>query len=249
MDPAIEARNLTKRFGPFVAVDRLTMEVRSGEVFGFLGSNGAGKSTAIRMMCGLLSPTSGTAKVLGIDVTSDPEEVKKRIGYMSQRFSLYHDLTVDQNLTFFGGVYGLGNSALREQKAWAARTAGLEGKENLLTGALPQGWKQRLALACAVLHQPKVLFLDEPTGGVDPISRRQFWGLIDDMAARGVTAIVTTHHLEEAERCDRLALMHAGRLITTGTVSELKDVFPDPSIVPSLEDVFIHHMEREESRR
>ncbi len=249
MDFAIEARNLTKRFGSFVAVDHLTMEVRSGEVFGFLGSNGAGKSTAIRMMCGLLSPTSGTAKVLGFDVTADPEKVKKRIGYMSQRFSLYNDLTVDQNMTFFGGVYGLGNSALREQKTWAARTAGLGGKENLLTGSLPQGWKQRLALACSVLHQPNVLFLDEPTGGVDPVSRRKFWKLIDDMAAQGVTVIVTTHYLEEAERCDHLALMHAGRLIASGTVSDLKKEFPDPSVAPSLEEVFIHRIEAEEARR
>ena len=225
-EPAvIEVDNLVKRFGLFTSVDHLSMTVRKGEVFGLLGSNGAGKTTAIRMLCGLLAPTSGSARVLGIDVARDPEALKRRIGYMTQRFSLYDDLTVIQNLRFFGGVYGLTGARMRERERWAVVTAGLEGKEDLITGSLPGGWKQRLALACAVLHEPQVVFLDEPTGGVDPVSRRRFWTLIDQMAAAGITLIVTTHYLDEAERCDRIALMHAGRLVAHGTVSELKEVF------------------------
>jgi ABC-2 type transport system ATP-binding protein len=221
----IEVDRLVKRFGAFTAVDDLSFSVAQGEVFGLLGSNGAGKTTAIRMLCGLLTPTSGTGRVLGVDVGREPEEVKKRIGYMTQRFSLYDDLTVEQNIQFFGGVYGLRGPALKERVAWAVATAGLEGKTDLLTQSLPGGWKQRLALACSVLHQPKVLFLDEPTGGVDPISRRRFCGLIDRMAGEGVTIIVTTHYLDEAERCDRIALMHASRLVALGSVAELKQVF------------------------
>jgi len=311
MNPALRAVELSKRFGSFTAVDRLNLEVERGEVFGFLGSNGAGKSTAIRMLCGLLQPSSGRAEVLGIDVARDPEAVKRRIGYMSQRFSLYEDLTVEQNLRFFGGVYGLHGAKLRERMDWALAMAGLETRQELLTGALPGGWKQRLALACAVLHQPQVLFLDEPTGGVDPISRRRFWRLIDGMAEQGVTVFVTTHYLDEAEHCHRLALMHAGRLVALGSVDRLKRVFADRTvlevaaprvvealeafgaadwveetsvfgtrihlvvrdaeqgrrralelleradnrpatvapIVPSLEDVFIHHIEAEAERR
>jgi ABC-2 type transport system ATP-binding protein len=177
------------------------------------------------MLCGLLQPTSGTGRVLGVDVAEDPEEVKRRIGYMSQRFSLYEDLTVLQNLRFFGGVYGLSNSVLRERVGWAIGMAELRGMEDRLARSLPGGWKQRLALACAVLHEPKVLFLDEPTGGVDPISRRRFWDLIDFLAGTGVAVIVTTHYLDEAEHCARIALMHAGRLAALGTVGELKEVF------------------------
>jgi ABC-2 type transport system ATP-binding protein len=222
---AIEVERLVRRFGSFIAVDDLSFSVQEGEVFGLLGSNGAGKSTAIRMLCGLLTPTSGSGRVLGIDVARDPEGVKRRIGYMTQRFSLYDDLTVRENLRFFGGIYGLRGAAFAERAAWAVKTAGLEGKQDLLTGSLPGGWKQRLALACSVLHRPKVLFLDEPTGGVDPISRRRFWTLIDAMAGEGVTIIVTTHYLDEAERCDRIALMHAGRLVALGSVRELKQVF------------------------
>jgi ABC-2 type transport system ATP-binding protein len=221
----IEVEHLVKRFGAFVSVDDLSLIVRKGEVFGLLGSNGAGKTTTIRMLCGLLTPTSGAARVLGIDVGRDPEGVKRRIGYMTQRFSLYDDLTVRQNIRFFGGVYGLRGEEGASRAAWAIETAGLGGKEDLLTRALPGGWKQRLALACAVLHDPRVVFLDEPTGGVDPISRRRFWALIDQMAAEGVTLIVTTHYLDEAERCDRIALMHAGRLVALGSVTELKEVF------------------------
>ncbi|HET7292265.1 MAG TPA: ABC transporter ATP-binding protein [Vicinamibacteria bacterium] len=221
----IEVERLVKRFGGFTSVDDLSLSVEEGEVFGLLGSNGAGKSTTIRMLCGLLTPSSGRASVLGIDVARDPEAVKRRIGYMTQRFSLYDDLSVAQNLEFFGGVYGLRGSLFDERSAWAVHMAGLEGKEGLLTRALPGGWKQRLALACAVMHQPRVVFLDEPTGGVDPLSRRRFWALIDRMAAQGVTIIVTTHYLDEAERCDRIALMHLGRLVALGTVRELKQVF------------------------
>jgi ABC-2 type transport system ATP-binding protein len=206
-------------------VDDLDLSVRAGEVFGFLGSNGAGKSTAIRMLCGLLAPSSGEARVLGINVVEDPEAVKRRIGYMTQRFSLYEDLTVAQNLRFYGGVYGLNNAAYDERSTWALEMAGLTGKGQLLTGELSGGWKQRLALACAVLHRPRVLFLDEPTGGVDPISRRRFWRLIDEMAGEGVTVIVTTHYMDEAEHCDRIAFMHAGRLVALGSVSQLKKVF------------------------
>jgi ABC-2 type transport system ATP-binding protein len=223
--PVIEVQHLVKRFGAFVSVDDLSLSVAPGEVFGLLGSNGAGKTTTIRMLCGLLTPTTGSARVLGFDVGKEPEEVKRRIGYMTQRFSLYDDLTVIQNIRFFGGVYGLKGEALREREAWAARMAGLENKGDILTRSLPGGWKQRLALACSVLHEPKVLFLDEPTGGVDPISRRRFWNLIDEMAGTGVTIIVTTHYLDEAERCDRIALMHASRLVALGTVGELKEVF------------------------
>jgi len=229
--PVIEVQGLVKRFGDFVSVDDLSLTVREGEVFGLLGSNGAGKTTTIRMLCGLLTPTTGSARVLGIDVGLDPEAVKRRIGYMTQRFSLYDDLTVRQNIRFFAGVYGLRGREGAARAAWAISTAGLEGKEDLLTRSLPGGWKQRLALACAVLHEPRVVFLDEPTGGVDPISRRRFWGLIDQMAVEGVTLIVTTHYLDEAERCDRIALMHAGRLVALGSVSELKEVFVGRSLL------------------
>lgn len=221
----IEIDHLVKRFGVFTSVDDLSLTVRQGEVFGLLGSNGAGKTTAIRMLCGLLAPTSGHARVLGIDVAKDPEALKHKIGYMTQRFSLYDDLTVIQNLRFFGGVYGLDAAKMREREKWAIDIAGLEGKEDKITMSQPGGWKQRLALACAVLHGPRVVFLDEPTGGVDPISRRRFWMLIDQMASEGITLIVTTHYLDEAERCDRIALMHAGRLVAHGSVAQLKDVF------------------------
>lgn len=225
MTNAIQTENLTKAFGRFLAVNDVSMTVRSGEVFGFLGSNGAGKSTAIRILCGLLTPTSGKAAVLGIDVLKKPEEVKRVIGYMSQRFSLYEDLTVQQNLDFFGGVYGLRGDELKNRKTWALQAVGLEGSLGRLTGDLSGGFRQRLALACSVLHRPKILFLDEPTGGVDPLSRRSFWRLIDDLAAEGVTIIVTTHYLDEAERCDRIALMHAGRLISVGTLDDLRKIF------------------------
>ena len=231
MAPAIECDRLVKRFGAFTSVDQVSLTVEEGEVFGLLGSNGAGKSTLIRLFCGLLTPTSGTGKVLGLDIARESEEVRRRIGYMTQRFSLYEDLTVRQNLDFFAGVYGLRGPERKERQGWAIGMAGLAGKEDLLTRALPGGWKQRLALACAVLHRPRVVFLDEPTGGVDPISRRRFWHLIDAMAGEGVTLVVTTHYLDEAERCDRIALLHQGRLVALGTVAELKGVFAGRAIL------------------
>jgi len=228
---AIAADRLVKRFGAFIAVDDVTLEVREGEVFGLLGSNGAGKSTLIRMFCGLLTPTSGKGSVLGLDIGRQSEAIRRRIGYMTQRFSLYDELTVEQNLEFFAGVYGLKGRERSERLQWAIRMAGLEGKERLITRSLPGGWKQRLALACAVLHRPQVVFLDEPTGGVDPISRRRFWTRIDEMSGEGVTLIVTTHYLDEAERCDRIALMHQGRLLGVGSVPEMKAVFAGRAIL------------------
>ena len=222
---AIEVRGLTRRFGGFVAVNDLSFDVRRGEIFGFLGSNGAGKSTTIRMLCGLLRPTSGTAIVNGIDVARDPEGVKQRIGYMSQRFSLYELLTVDQNIRFFGGVYGLDAGALARRREFVLEMAGLRGREDALARDLSGGWRQRLALGCAILHEPAMLFLDEPTGGVDPLSRRQFWRLIDTLSAAAVTVLVTTHYLDEAERCHRVALIHAGALATIGTPTEVKGIF------------------------
>jgi ABC-2 type transport system ATP-binding protein len=228
---AIEVHGLTRRFGEFVAVDNVSFDVRRGEIFGFLGSNGAGKSTTIRMLCGLLAPTSGTATVGGIDVTRDPEGVKRRIGYMSQRFSLYELLTVDQNIRFFGGIYGLDDATLAARRSFIIDMAGLAGRETALARDLAGGWRQRLALGCAILHEPAILFLDEPTGGVDPLSRRQFWRLIDALAASGVTVLVTTHYLDEAERCHRVALIHAGRLAAIGTTSEVKQVFAGRPIV------------------
>jgi ABC-2 type transport system ATP-binding protein len=227
----VDVRHLTKRFGKFTAVDDLSLSVAKGEIFGFLGSNGAGKTTAIRVMCGLLEPTSGSVEVLGFDVVDHPEEIKKRIGYMSQRFSLYEELTVLQNLVFFGGIYGLRGAALRQRLDWAIDMTELEGKEERPTRSLPVGWKQRLALACAVLHSPPIVFLDEPTSGVDPISRRQFWNLINQMADDGTTVFVTTHYLDEAEHCDRLALMHAGKLLAKGSVADLKEVFDDRTVL------------------
>jgi len=213
---------LTKRFGTFVAVDRIDLEVRKGEVFGFLGPNGAGKSTTIRMLCGLLKPTSGHARVAGYDVAQNPEAVRQNIGYMSQKFSLYNDLKVIENLRLFAGLYSVPSSKLQERVEWALSMANLKGQENLITGTLPGGWKQRLALGCAVLHRPPVIFLDEPTSGVDPITRRQFWELIHQMAEQGVTVFVTTHYMEEAEYCNRLALIFRGKIVALGTPSELK---------------------------
>jgi len=244
MSSAVEVSELTKRFGAFTSVDAISLTVEEGEVFGLLGSNGAGKSTTIRMLCGLLTPSAGRASVLGIDVARQPEEVKRRIGYMTQRFSLYEDLSVAQNLEFFGGVYGLHGERFEERRAWATKMAGLEGKQDRLTRALPGGWKQRLALACAVMHGPRVVFLDEPTGGVDPLSRRRFWALIDQMSAEGVTIIVTTHYLDEAERCDRIALMHLGRLVALGTVPALKDVFAGRALLEVACPRFLEAQER-----
>jgi ABC-2 type transport system ATP-binding protein len=230
MNP-IEVRELTRRFGSFVAVDHVTFDVARGEIFGFLGSNGAGKSTTIRMLCGLLRPTSGSARVGDIDVGTDPEGVKRRIGYMSQRFSLYEKLTVDQNIRFFGGIYGLEGPRLAARRAFALEMAGLAGRESQLTGSLSAGWRQRLSLGCAILHEPPIVFLDEPTGGVDPLSRRRFWRLIDELARNGTTVLVTTHYLDEAEHCHRVAIMNAGRIAVIGTVPELKTIFAGRQIL------------------
>jgi len=235
---AIEVRGLTRRFGAFVAVDRVTFDVGRGEIFGFLGSNGAGKSTTIRMLCGLLRPSEGTASVDGIDVGRDPEGVKRRIGYMSQRFSLYEKLTVDQNIAFFGGIYGLTREQLAGRRAFVLDMAGLRGRESMLASALSSGWRQRLALGCAILHQPPIVFLDEPTAGVDPLSRRRFWRLIDELARGGTTVLVTTHYMDEAEQCHRIAIIHAGEVAAIGTPAELKANVAAHLERPSLEDVF-----------
>jgi ABC-2 type transport system ATP-binding protein len=229
--PAIEVRDLTRRFGSFTAVDRLSFEVQPGQIFGFLGANGAGKSTTIRMLCGLLRPTSGTAVVGGVDVSADPEAVKRRIGYMSQRFSLYERLTIDQNIRFFAGIYGLRGEEFEQRRRFVLEMAGLQGREHSRASELAGGWRQRLALGCAILHQPPIVFLDEPTGGVDPLSRRQFWDLIGALSQRGTTVLVTTHYLDEAEHCHRLAVIHAGRLAALGTAAELKQRFAARPIV------------------
>ena len=226
----IEVRGLSRYFGEFRAVNDLAFDVARGEIFGFLGSNGAGKSTTIRMLCGLLRPSAGTALVGGIDVAKDPEGVKQRIGYMSQRFSLYELLTVDQNIRFWGGIYGLDAGRIDARRKFVIEMAGLEGRESTLARDLSGGWRQRLALGCAILHEPPILFLDEPTGGVDPLARRQFWRLIDDLSQSGVTVLVTTHYLDEAERCHRVALIHAGALAAIGTTAEVKQTFAGRSI-------------------
>jgi ABC-2 type transport system ATP-binding protein len=219
---AVEVENLVKAFGTFIAVDHINFQVKEGEIFGFLGPNGSGKSTTIRILCGLLMPTSGKGKVVGFDLIEEPEKIKQVIGYMSQKFSLYEDLTVIENLHFFGGIYGLSGSPQKEREVQALRMAGLEELRDRMTRTLPVGWKQRLALGCAILHEPSLIFLDEPTSGVDPISRRNFWSLIQQMGEKGVTTFVTTHYMDEAEYCDRLALIYQGRIIALGTPSELK---------------------------
>ena len=228
---AVFAKDLTRVFGSFVAVDHVTFEVRPGEIFGFLGPNGAGKTTTIKILCGLLTPSSGQGMVTGYDVSTESEEIKKHIGYMSQKFSLYEDLTVSENLDFFGGVYGLDEETKRKRGEWVLQMAGLQDKLDNLTRSLPLGWKQRLALGCAILHEPPVLFLDEPTSGVDPLSRRNFWELINDLASQGVTIFVTTHYMEEAEYCNRLALMSAGKIVALGTPSDLKTNWMSESVI------------------
>jgi ABC-2 type transport system ATP-binding protein len=219
---SIEVNDLTKKFGNFTAVNKVSFNVKKGEVFGFLGANGAGKSTTIRMLCGILEPTTGDALVGGFSVMNEPDKVKQNIGYMSQRFSLYNDLTVEENINFFGGVYGLFGKELEERKKWVLKISNLEGQQNTLTSSLPGGIKQRLALGTAVIHRPAIVFLDEPTSGVDPISRRSFWDLINDLSSEGTTILVTTHYLEEAEFCNNIILINAGRLIAEGTSKELK---------------------------
>ncbi|NIO72236.1 MAG: ATP-binding cassette domain-containing protein [Anaerolineae bacterium] len=220
---AVEAIELTKKFGDFTAVDKVSFTIQRGEIFGFLGPNGAGKTTTIRMLLGLLRPTSGHAQVLGFDVVRQTDEVKKRIGYMSQRFSLYNDLTVEENLNFYGRTYGVKNQQLRERKAYILGMAGLEGRERELTKNLSGGWKQRLALGTAIIHEPEMVFLDEPTAGVDPISRRAFWDLLYELADGGTTIFVTTHYMDEAEHCQRLAFIHGGRIVARGSPGDIKE--------------------------
>ena len=219
---AIVARHLTKRFKAFTAVDGVDFEVRRGEILGFIGPNGAGKSTIIRMLCGLLRPSAGQILIAGIDVAKRPEAARQRIGYMSQKFSLYADLSVAENLRFFGGIYRVPKDKLAERMAYAVAMAGLAGREDDLVSTLAGGWKQRLALGCAILHNPPILFLDEPTSGVDPVSRRRFWDLIHDLAASGVAILVTTHYMDEAEYCDLIMLINQGRIVASGSPTELK---------------------------
>ncbi|MBZ0183943.1 MAG: ATP-binding cassette domain-containing protein [Melioribacteraceae bacterium] len=228
---SIEVNNLTKKFGDFVSVDNVSFKVKKGEIFGFLGANGAGKSTTIRMLCGILEPTEGDALVGGFSVANNPDLVKLNIGYMSQRFSLYNDLTVEENINFFGGVYGLKGKDLEERKKWVLQISNLIGKEKIITGSLPGGIKQRLALGTAVIHKPKIVFLDEPTSGVDPISRRSFWDLIVNLSEEGITIFVTTHYLEEAEFCNNIMLINAGKIIAEGNPTELKTKYLNHDII------------------
>jgi ABC-2 type transport system ATP-binding protein len=236
---AVEIDNLVKQFGAFVAVDHVSLKVGKGEIFGFLGPNGAGKSTTIRVLCGLLTPTSGRASVGGIDVASDPETIRRNIGYMSQKFSLYDDLTVEENIQFFSGIYGVPRNLRADRRDYVLKMAGIEEQRTTMTRLLPGGWKQRLALGCAILHDPPILFLDEPTSGVDPIARRGFWDLIYQLSEAGHTVFVSTHYMEEAEYCHRVALMYRGRVIALGSPQELKDKLK----VSSMEDVFIAMIE------
>ncbi len=230
-DPIITTHHLTKRFGSFTAVDGVTFEVRRGEIFGFLGPNGSGKTTTIRMLLGLLRPSEGEARVLGFDIRKEPHRIRPRVGYMSQRFSLYNDLTVLENLRFYGRAYGLSNALLQERIAEALEQADLVGREHTLTRELSGGWRQRLALAAAILHRPELLFLDEPTAGVDPVSRRLFWDLLYRLTAQGVTVFVTTHYMDEAEHCHRLALIRRGRILAQGTPDELRrTILPTPIV-------------------
>jgi ABC-2 type transport system ATP-binding protein len=221
-DPAVEVRELERRFGDFVAVNRVSFEVGRGEVFGFLGPNGSGKSTTIRMLCGILAPSGGSGRVAGFDLRTQAERIKEHIGYMSQKFSLYEDLTVEENIDFYGGVYRIPRARMGERREWVLKMAGLTRHRHTRTGTLATGWKQRLSLGCAVLHEPPIIFLDEPTSGVDPISRRQFWNLIYELAGRGVSILVTTHYMDEAEYCDRIGLIHRGELIAVGRPHDLK---------------------------
>jgi len=241
---AVVVENLEKRFGGFVAVDRISFQVSRGEIFGFLGPNGAGKSTTIRMLCGILKPTAGRGTVAGFDIRTQPEQIKANIGYMSQKFSLYQDLTVEENIDFYSGIYRIPPEKKRQRKEWVIEMSGLAEHRRSLTSILSGGWRQRLALGCAILHEPPIIFLDEPTSGVDPISRRQFWDLIYDLSGKGVTIFVTTHYMDEAEYCNRLGLIYRGELIALGTPHALKAEMAGPDgTLPSLEDVFVARIE------
>ncbi len=241
---AVETHDLTRRFGSVIAVEKLTLRIATGEVFGLLGPNGSGKTTTIRMLCGLLEPSEGGASVAGIDVTVAPERIKQRIGYMSQRFGLYEDLTVAENLDFYAGIYGLTGAARRERLRQVIEFIGLGTRLGQLAAELSGGWKQRLALGCALLHRPPVLFLDEPTAGVDPAARRNFWRAIHELARQGTTVLVTNHYMDEAERCGRLAMLSGGRLIALGTPAEVAAQVGGAGT--TLEDAFIILQERDE---
>lgn len=241
-DPlAVKTHELSKRFGTFTAVDRLSIAVRKGEVFGFLGANGAGKTTTIRMLCGLLQPSGGQAVINGFDIYHSPMKIKRSIGYMSQKFSLYNDLTVEENITFYGGVYGLNNAQLEKRRDQMLDYLSLSTIKEKLTSEIPPGWKQRLALGCAVMHEPDILFLDEPTGGGGPVSRRSFWNLIYEYADRGKTVFVTTHYMDEAEYCHRISIMNAGRIIALGTPQKLKKEYG----LDTMQEVFIRIVQKE----
>jgi ABC-2 type transport system ATP-binding protein len=233
-EPVITVNKLTKRYGSFVAVDNITFDVSPGEIFGFLGANGAGKTTAMRMLCGLLTPTSGSATVAGYDIYRQRENIKQNIGYMSQKFSLYEDLTVLENIRFYGGIYGLSNKRLRDKSDELISFLSLQNEASHLVKELPMGWKQKLAFAVAIMHQPKIVFLDEPTAGVDPVARRQFWNLIYDASTQGITVFVTTHYMDEAEYCDRVSIMVDGSIKALDTPAHLKEQFE----ADSMEDVF-----------
>jgi ABC-2 type transport system ATP-binding protein len=234
-DLAIQVKDLTRRFGDFIAVDRISFEVKEGEVFGFLGANGAGKTTAIRMLIGLLQPTGGSARVAGYDVATQAEQVKRSIGYMSQRFSLYEDLTPRENIRLYGGIYGLTREQIRTRTAQMLDRLGISSVADTAVRSLPLGWRQKLAFSVALVHQPRIVFLDEPTSGVDPITRRQFWELIYDAAANGTTVLVTTHYMDEAEYCDRISIMVAGRIAAMGAPMQLKR----DSQVASIDELFV----------
>lgn len=231
----IKTNNLTKAFGNFIAVNAISFEVKAGEIFGFLGANGAGKTTAMRMLCGLLSPTSGEASVAGFDIYSENEKIKKNIGYMSQKFSLYENLTVMENIEFFGGIYGLSKQEVKEKGNALITRLGMEHEVKKLVGSLPLGWKQKISFSTAILHQPKIVFLDEPTGGVDPITRRQFWDMIYEASDSGITVFVTTHYMDEAEYCDRVSIMVDGSIAALDTPGVLKEAYK----AESMEDVFL----------
>jgi ABC-2 type transport system ATP-binding protein len=240
----VEVRDLVKRFGRFTAVDGISFSVTQGEVFGFLGPNGAGKSTTIRMLCGIISPTAGFGRVAGLDIFSQHEQIKHNIGYMSQKFSLYEDMTPYENIRFYLGIYNVSEACWTERIAWALAFTGLEKEQNRLTRELPPGWRQRLALGCALLHQPAILFLDEPTSGVDPVTRRRFWAFIRQLTGQGVTVFVTTHYMDEAAHCDRIVMINAGRIVAMGAPAALvATYFPDRGDA-DLNDVFVALMSR-----
>ena len=234
-EAVISSENLTKKFGSFTAVDHITFEVKKGEIFGFLGANGAGKTTAMKMFCGLLRPTSGKGYVAGLDISKESEKIKRRIGYMSQRFSLYEDLTVNENIQFYAGIYGLDRKTIRKKQQELSEKLRLTAYQNKLISSLPLGWKQKLAFSVAIVHDPDIVFLDEPTGGVDPVTRRQFWDLIYEAADAGVTVFVTTHYMDEAEYCDRISMMVNGRIEAIGSTDHLKAKYK----VDSMNDVFL----------